>query len=158
MLPVTVPFPLREPPRNSAVGEKEMFPPVRIVWPPFWVYEPKLSIPVLAWMVPELVQVTDTRVVPLPALLRNVPLFASEGVPPLGTNPFPSLSKSMVALGLLLKTAVLIRVTPAFVHVPAPLLTSMPPASVFPKPLLMVSPPLAERTRVEPAQIGRAHV
>src|SRR5437899_1676266 len=104
MLPVTVPFPLREPARNWAVEEKEKFPPFSTVWPPLWVNATKLRAPVFAWTAPELLNGMDTDVVPAPPILRNIPSFTINDVPEFCAKADPSPSRSNVADTLLLKT------------------------------------------------------
>src|SRR3954464_8558971 len=89
------------------------------------------------------------KVVPLPAVLRRVPSFANEGEPELSTNALPSPTRSRVALGLLLKRAVLNTTWP-LVHVAVPLFTRVPPPIVLEKPPLIARPPLAETTKVDP--------
>ena len=63
-------------------------------------------------------------VVPLPPVLRRVPSLANEGEPVPIAKAFPSPSRSRVALGLLLKRAVL-KATSPLVHVAAPLFTNV---------------------------------
>src|SRR3954451_19999957 len=111
----------------------------------------RARVPLLICTEPELAQGSETVVVPAPPVLRSVPALTSSGEPPLSTNAFPSPSKSKVALALLLKIEVL-KLTCPFVHVPAPLLTRVPPANVLAAKLpLMVSPPFADTTELDPA-------
>src|SRR3954468_13552918 len=88
---------------------------------------------------------------PVPPVLRNVPALATcTAVPLFRISAFPSVSRSNVALGLLLNTAGALQLTcPAPAQLPAPPFTSVPPLKLLTLAPLIFRPPLATTARFE---------
>src|SRR6266850_7713980 len=125
--------------------------PLGVVNWPLLVPPPvKLSVPVCTCTRPELLQATPMVLVPVPALLRSVPVLAKRGLGVFRITALPSAWRSNMAVGALLKIGVLLQLSVPAVQTALLLLTIVPPLK-FLLPPLRVMPPLASKVIMEPA-------
>src|SRR5580765_4667372 len=111
----------------------------------------RASVPLLTSTLPELLQGMPTVVVPEPVLFRRMPALRIRGLPRKVPKAEPSAWRSRSAAGALLKTALLMQVIWPPLQVATPLLSSVPPLNDFTVAVLIVNPPLAITSRLEPA-------